>query len=82
VNCDPEAIGIETGSREYFRFLFLNFSILVSKFFFDNNIISSEPSKGGSLEEKIMSKVSEACRAGSLESWKVYEIVDSERVKI
>jgi len=29
-------------------------------------IISGEPCKGGSLVEKILSKDSEACRAGSL----------------
>jgi len=70
----------ETGSRVYFRFLFfINKSSFVSKYFIDNKIISGEPFKGGSLVEKIMSKGSEACRAGSLEKWKVYEIVDSER---
>ena len=71
---------METGSSEYFRFLFLNFSILVSKFFFDNKIISSEPFKGGSLVVKIMSKVSEACRAGSLGEWKSCEIENGESV--
>jgi len=71
----------ETGSRDDFRFFFINISSFVSKYFFDNKIISGEPCKGGSLIEKIISKDSEACRAGSLGKRKVESVLITLGIK-
>ena len=71
---------METGSREYFRFLFFKFFNTRFEVFFYNKIISGEPCKVGSLVEKIISKDTEACRAGSLGEWKSCEIENGESV--
>jgi len=71
---------LKPGVENISGFFFINFSSFVLKYFFDNKIISGEPCKGGSLVEKIISKDSEACRAGSLGEWKSCEIENGESV--